>query len=374
MAIQHGRTAVLAAVIVLALAAVGGLVTVAAKGQQPDAARRPAGADNPTQGPTPPAHGAFFGARVKGATYTDSADIAAVAHLQQDIGRRLAIVHVYHLWQDPFPSSSDLAFLRQGSTLLLSWSGTDTRAIAAGRYDSMIRQRALAVKALGRRIFLEWRWEMDRPGLQAQIHSPADYIAAWDHIRSIFAEEHVTNVGWVWCPTADGFATGKAPAYYPGNSAVDWVCADAYPGYGPYRSFANIVTPFLSWASQPPQAGDDWRVWRAKYLRAPAAGTMAPERSSHGTRQPASQGTCVLRRKCQAELFSRPRLSSTGSVSPYRPLSLFQPGGSALIVKQFNSTLRVPAIAARNLGLRPGRAQPWLSCAKPFGELKLPLA
>ena len=186
---------------------------------------------------------------MKGATYTDSADIAAVAHLQQNIGRRLAIVHVYHLWQDPFPSSSDLAFLRQGSTLLLSWSGTDTRAIAAGRYDSMIRQRALAVKALGRRIFLEWRWEMDRPGLQAQIHSPADYIAAWDHIRSIFAEEHVTNVGWVWCPTADGFATGKAPAYYPGNSAVNWVCADAYPGYGPYRSFANIVTPFLSWAS-----------------------------------------------------------------------------------------------------------------------------
>ena len=41
MAIQHGRTAVLAAVIVLALAAVGGLVTVAANGQQPDAARRP---------------------------------------------------------------------------------------------------------------------------------------------------------------------------------------------------------------------------------------------------------------------------------------------------------------------------------------------
>ena len=374
MAIQHGRMAVLAAVIVLALAAVGGLVTVAANGQQPDAARRPAGADNPTQGPTPPAHGAFFGARVKGATYTDSADIAAVAHLQQNIGRRLAIVHVYHLWQDPFPSSSDLAFLRQGSTLLLSWSGTDTRAIAAGRYDSMIRQRALAVKALGRRIFLEWRWEMDRPGLQAQIHSPADYIAAWDHIRSIFAEEHVTNVGWVWCPTADGFATGKAPAYYPGNNAGRLGLRRRLPGIRAIplvREYCHTV-PVLG--VTPPQAGDDWRVWRAKYLRGPAAGTMAPERSSHGTRQPASQGTCVLRRKCQAELFSRPRLSSTGSVSPYRPLSLFQPGGSALIVKQFNSTLRVPAIAARNLGLRRGRAQPWLSCAKPFGELKLPLA
>ncbi len=242
MAIRRGRIAGLAAVIVLALAGVAGLVEVAASGQQSGAARPAAGADNPTQGPRPPAQGAYFGARVKGTAYTDSADIAAVDHLQQDIGRRLAIVHVYHLWQDPFPSRSDLAFLRQGSTLLLSWSGTDTREIAAGRYDSMIRQRARAIKAVGKQIFLEWRWEMDRPGLQAQIHSPANYIAAWDHIRSIFAQEHVTNVGWVWCPTAHGFA----------------------------------ITA--------PQASHDWRVWRAKYLRGSAAGTMAPGRSSHGTR------------------------------------------------------------------------------------------
>src|SRR5882757_8431897 len=65
MAIRRGHIAGLAAVIVLALAAVGGLVTMAASGQQPGAARRPVGADNPTQGPRPPAHGAFFGARVR---------------------------------------------------------------------------------------------------------------------------------------------------------------------------------------------------------------------------------------------------------------------------------------------------------------------
>jgi hypothetical protein len=250
MAIPRGHMVGLAAAVVLALAGVAGLVTVATSGQQPGAARSATSVDNPTQGPRPPAHGAYFGARVRGTAYTDSADIAAVDRLQQDIGRRLAIVHVYHLWQDPFPSPSDLTFLRQGSTLLLSWSGTDTRAIAAGSYDSMIRQRARAIKDLGKQIFLEWRWEMDRPGLQAQIHSPADYIAAWDHIRSIFAQEHVTNVGWVWCPTANGFATGQAAAYYPGNHEVDWVCADAYPGYGSYRSFANVVAPFLSWASR----------------------------------------------------------------------------------------------------------------------------
>jgi hypothetical protein len=207
------------------------------------------GTVNPARAPTPPVHGAYFGARVRPPIYTEPAEVAAIDRLQRQIGRRLDIVHVYHLWQDPFPNSSDLAFLRQGSMLLLSWSGTDTRAIAAGKYDSLIRQRALAIKAIGKRIFLEWRWEMDRAGLRAQIHSPADYIAAWDHIRSIFAQEHVDNVAWVWCPTAYGFANGTAAAYYPGNNEVNWVCVDAYPGPGPYRSFATIVQPFLNWAS-----------------------------------------------------------------------------------------------------------------------------
>ncbi len=250
MAISRGRLAGLAVVLVLALGGAAGLAAVT-NWQQSSAARdgaAPDGAVIASEGPAVPAHGAYFGARVRGNAYTEAAEITAVDHLQQSIGRRLAIVHVFHMWSDPFPSSSDLAFLRQGSTLLLSWSGTDTLAIIAGRYDQMIRKRALAIKATGKPIFLEWRWEMDRSGLQAQVHSPADYIKAWDHIRSIFAQEHVTNAGWVWCPTASGFATGQAAAYYPGNNEVDWVCADAYPGYGPYRSFANVVAPFLSWA------------------------------------------------------------------------------------------------------------------------------
>jgi Glycosyl hydrolase family 26 len=251
MAISRGRLAGLAAVLVLALGGAAGLTLATASWHQSSAA--PDGTVTASEGPAVPAHGAYFGARVRGNAYTESAEIAGVDRLQQSIGRRLAIVHVYHMWSDPFPSSSDLAFLRQGSTLLLSWSGTDTLAIIAGHYDQMIRQRALAIKATGKPIFLEWRWEMDRSGLQAQVHSPADYIKAWDHIRSIFAQEHVTNVGWVWCPTASGFATGQAAAYYPGNNEVDWVCADAYPGYGPYRSFANVVAPFLSWASHHPK-------------------------------------------------------------------------------------------------------------------------
>jgi len=207
---------------------------------------------NPRQAPVPPPQGAYFGAWVKPVTYTQADRIAAVDALQRQIGRRLDIVHTYVRWLEPFPTSSDLAFMRQGSTLLLSWGGADPRAIVSGAYDSWIRQRARAIKATGKRVFLEWLWEMDRPNLRAKVHSPADFIAAWKHIRAIFDAEHVSNVAWVWCPTASGFASGDAAAFYPGSSQVDWVCADVYPGPGPYRSFADTAQAFLGWAARHP--------------------------------------------------------------------------------------------------------------------------
>lgn len=208
---------------------------------------------DPRTAPTPPARGAYFGAWVGPAVYTQANSIAVVDSLQRDLGRRLDIVHTYLKWQAPFPTVSDLDFARQGSTLLVSWAGTDTRAIVSGAYDKWIRKRALAIKAFGHPVFLEWRWEMDRPNLHWQIHSGAEYVAAWKHIRVIFKAEHVNNVAWVWCPTAAGFADGRAAAFYPGNSEVDWICADAYPGASGYRSFANTVGPFLTWAAQHPR-------------------------------------------------------------------------------------------------------------------------
>ena len=89
---------------------------------------------------------------------------------------------------------------------------------------------------------------MDRPNLHSQMHSGADYVAAWDHIRAIFASAGVHNAAWVWCPTGKGFTDGRAAAYYPGDKEVDWICTDAYP-YGSYVSFAATVNPFLDWAS-----------------------------------------------------------------------------------------------------------------------------
>jgi hypothetical protein len=209
---------------------------------------RPSATVNPST--APPAQGAYLGAWVGPDVYTQANEISAVDSLQTVLGHKLSIVHTYLKWQAPFPTPSDMAFVRQGSTLLVSWAGTDTRQITSGSDDSWIRTRAQQIKALGEPVFLEWRWEMDRPNLRSQEHSGADYVAAWDHIRAIFSAAGVTNAAWVWCPTAAGFSDGQAAAFYPGNNEVDWICADAYPTYGINESFAATVTPFLTWASQ----------------------------------------------------------------------------------------------------------------------------
>ena len=200
-------------------------------------------------GPLVPVSGAYLGAYVQPTGYDSLAQVAAVRSFQRQIDRPLELIHVYHPWNQPFPSQADRSFVDAGKVLLLTWGGTpDTRAIIAGRYDQMIMARAEAIKGLHRPILMEFRHEMDRPNLQWAVHGPAAYIGAWDHIRAIFRKAGVSNVGWVWCPTGYGFGNGRAQPFYPGNAEVDWVCADVY-SFSPLQSLQQASAPFLAWAA-----------------------------------------------------------------------------------------------------------------------------
>jgi hypothetical protein len=200
------------------------------------------------RGPQPPAQGAWVGAWVKPQIPTQNGQVDGVAKFEQALGRPLDVVQVYHLWDDDFPSDADRAFVAEGRTLLLSWAGADTRVIASGRYDAQIRAQAEAVRDLGAPILLRWRWEMNRPNLQGSVWSPADFVAAWKHVRAIFTEVGATNAAWVWCPLATDYSGTNGPAYYPGDDQVEWLCTDVYPGQD-YRSFAEVSSDFLAWAA-----------------------------------------------------------------------------------------------------------------------------
>ena len=256
MLTKRGRLAVFLvaiAMIGLSLALLAGVNGGAADdGGQPDPTvsvpTASAPSHPPARGPVPPAVGAWIGAWVKPDLPTQNGQVAGVSGFEQALGRPLDIVQVYHQWDDDFPTAADQAFVDQGRTLLLSWSGADTRVIVSGRYDEQIRQQAEEVKDIGSPILLRWRWEMNRPNLQGSVWGGSDFVAAWKHIRQIFTEVGATNAAWVWCPAAMGFDATQAPAYYPGDDEVDWLCTDVYPGPD-YRSFADVASEFMAWAA-----------------------------------------------------------------------------------------------------------------------------
>jgi len=168
---------------------------------------------------------------------------AQTLQFEQQIGRPLAFNLHFYSWNQTFPSSGGAEYddVAHGRIPIEAWNcGAPDAAVARGAQDATIRAEAKAFKAFGHPMFLRWFWEMnlddlnDPPRTQCYdantdlpggYFSPEEYIAAWNHVRAIFAQEGATNVIWEWCVA---FAHGGAAQYYPGDSEVDWVAMDDY--------------------------------------------------------------------------------------------------------------------------------------------------
>jgi len=199
-----------------------------------------------------PSTGAYLGAWIKPDALTHAGRVEAVDDLEQELGRPLDIVNTYRRFEQLVGTESDAEFLARDATLMVSWATGDNRSITAGEHDRLIRQQARAIRKVRKPVLLRIRWEMDRPNLRATMWSGEDYIAAYRHIREIFAQERAKNVSWVWCPTAEGFIRGDAPAFYPGDDQVDWTCVDVYAG-NLFQPIGELMGPFLVWAAQRPK-------------------------------------------------------------------------------------------------------------------------
>ena len=157
--------------------------------------------------------------------------------------------------------------MQGGRTLLATWQprvfskGTNYSwtQIADGSLDStIIIPQAQRVKALGStKIFLAFDSEMDdTTSHPAESYgTPADYVAAYQHIYNVFKAQGVTNVIWVWTPTGYSGYYGTLSQYYPGNAYVDWVGYDPYNFYEcsssqtNWRSPTTLFSGFYNWVS-----------------------------------------------------------------------------------------------------------------------------
>jgi Glycosyl hydrolase family 26 len=213
-----------------------------------------------------PATGAYLGAYTEGGT-------TGFTNLEGLVGRKLKIDHHYQGWTSTWPSSRDSWDVANGRLPMVSWSYSGAgllSGITSGKYDSLLRTRARAVKAFGNSIFIRWGWEMNgdwftwsgsQNNSAGKTDGPSKFVAAWKRMHDIFVAEGATNAVWVWCPARvsnPNVSWNSTGNYYPGDSYVDWACTDIFnwgtsQSWSRWTSFSDLFRPFYSsWGSRKP--------------------------------------------------------------------------------------------------------------------------
>jgi hypothetical protein len=134
--------------------------------------------------------------------------------------------------------------------VLYRWS-----TVASGGLDrSVIVPEAKRLRAFPHTVFLTFSSEPD--GEVPEQGTPAQFVAAWRHIHTVFASLGVRNVVWVW--TTEGYLphASTIAALYPGNAFVDWIGYDPYNYFSchqtRWQTFSQTVDPFYDWILRQP--------------------------------------------------------------------------------------------------------------------------
>jgi len=148
------------------------------------------------------------------------------------------------------------------TVLHLTWEPwVDLKSIITGTFDSYLTSYATEAMNWGETVRLRFAHEMIQNNIydncQGQPNcpewypwqdQPADYVAAFRHVRDIFRTVGATNVEFVWCPNNYPFDVNVVRLYYPGQDYVDWLCMDGYnwtnqdgkPGWPDWQWFDDI--------------------------------------------------------------------------------------------------------------------------------------
>jgi hypothetical protein len=196
----------------------------------------------------------LLGAYADGGDGSAASQQAATRRLEAVIGRKLAIGHSLVPWGAGL-GSLPAWNVAEGRTPMISFgNGASPRAVAAGRYDTYLTTLARSIAALGRPVLLRYASDMDRSGSAGSAQSGTSFVAAWRHVHDLFGA-HAVPASWVWSPTADAFADGRAARYWPGDGYVDWIAADGFNTNGcdgraaGWRDFSRIFSAFSAWGS-----------------------------------------------------------------------------------------------------------------------------
>jgi hypothetical protein len=224
-----------------------------------------------------PPRAMYWGAWIgRGLTGTDAPyDMSAVSKFQNMVGKPLSLIEWSLPFQDctvtpcqtfNFPSAQMTDVRQYGAIPFMSWGSSSLSQnpdvtqqpdfqlsdVISGRYDSLIRNWAIAARDWGHPFFLRFNWEQNGYwfpwGTGVNGNQAGEYVPAWKHVHDIFTSVGASNATWVWCPYVDPFTKQNIRALYPGDDYVDWTCLDGY-----------------NWGPQSPANPIPWRTFKLLY-------------------------------------------------------------------------------------------------------------
>jgi hypothetical protein len=202
------------------------------------------GLHGPTGQAPPP--GRYLGVFAPGAPRSYSGVQAFAA----GTGIRPGVVVYYSGWREPFQARFAATVARHHAVPLVQIdpTGVSLSAIAAGRYDAYLRSYAAAVKAFKSQVILSFGHEMNAWWYSwGYLHaSPAEFVAAWRHIVTVFRRQGAANVTWLWTVNVVDIPGRIHPPgpWWPGSSYVTWVGLDGYYTK-PSWTFAPLFGPTI---------------------------------------------------------------------------------------------------------------------------------
>jgi mannan endo-1,4-beta-mannosidase len=161
------------------------------------------------------------------------------------------LTQYYSAWGERFWTSFADASRASGAVAVVQLQPTNVKlsTIVSGNWDAYLRAYADAVRSYGHSVILSFGHEMNGTWYSwASGHEkPAEFVAAWRHVVSVFRQQGAANVSWLWTITAVSGPGGSGPwlgSWWPGDQWVSLVGIDGYY-YHPSDTFSSVFEPVL---------------------------------------------------------------------------------------------------------------------------------
>jgi hypothetical protein len=174
---------------------------------------------------------------------------APVSKFANAVGRQPNIVLMYQAWKAAFPATFADTASSHGAVLLIQLLPTNISmaAIAHGNYDGYLQSYAAGVRAYGGQVIISFAPEMNGDWYSWGWHhsTPANYVAAWRHLVTVFRREGASNVKWLWVVNRVRPVDGPIQDFWPGAGYVTWVGYDDYI-YDRAETFQSVDAPTVA--------------------------------------------------------------------------------------------------------------------------------